>query len=144
MDGVEQSATIGSGGAFSTTFNADGLTVASSPDTITYAYTSDGTFASASTTSTLTVTPATLTITADPETKVYGTADPALAYTASGFQFSRHRRVGPDRGLARAQAGTLAGEQAGGYAITQGTLAADSNYTISFHRQHADRSPRRP
>ena len=30
-----------------------------------------------------------------------------------------------------AQSGTLGGEQAGGYAITQGTLAA-SNYTISF------------
>ena len=88
LDGVQQSATIGSGGAFSTTFDTTGLTVANSPDTITYAYTSDGTFASASTTSTLTVNPATLTITADPETKVYGTADPALAYTASGFQFN--------------------------------------------------------
>ena len=88
LDGVQQSATIGSGGAFSTTFNDDGLTVAGSPDTVNYAYTSDGTFASASTTSTLTVTPATLTITADPQTKVYGTADPALVYTASGFQFN--------------------------------------------------------
>ena len=61
--------------------------MANSPYTITYAYTSDGTFASASTTSMLTVDPATLTIAASPETKVYGTADPALAYTASGFQF---------------------------------------------------------
>ena len=34
--------------------------------------------------------------------------------------------------LARAQAGTLAGEQVGGYAITQGTLAADSNYAVNF------------
>ena len=34
--------------------------------------------------------------------------------------------------LARAQSGTLAGEQVGDYAITQGTLAADSNYTIAF------------
>ena len=128
LDGVEQSATIGFGGAFTTT----GLTVASSPDTVNYAYTSDGTFASASTTSTLTVNPATLTITADAETKVYGTADPALAYTASGFQF--HDTAGSvlTGALARAQAGTLAGEQAGGYAISQGTLAANSNYTISF------------
>ena len=38
--------------------------------------------------STLTITPATLTIAAKPETKVYGSADPTLAYTASGFQFS--------------------------------------------------------
>ena len=43
--------------------------------------------------------------------------------------------------LARAQSGTLAGEQVGGYAITQGTLAADSNYTIALHRQHADHHP---
>ncbi len=34
--------------------------------------------------------------------------------------------------LARAQFGTAAGEQVGGYAITQGTLAADSNYSIQF------------
>ncbi len=87
LDSVEKSATIGSGGAFSTTFDADGLAVAGSPYTVNYAYTTDGTFASASTTSTLTVNPATLTITANSETKVYGTADPALAYTASGFQF---------------------------------------------------------
>ena len=132
LDGVQQSATIGSGGAFSTTFDTTGLTVANSPYTITYAYTSDGTFASASTTSTLTVNPATLTITADPETKVYGTADPALAYTASGFQFHDTAASVLTGALARAQAGTLAGEQAGGYAISQGTLAADSNYTISF------------
>ena len=88
LDSVQQSATIGSGGVFSTTFNTADFTVAGSPDTITYAYTSDGTFASASTTSTLTVNPATLTITADPASKVYGTADPALAYTARGVQFS--------------------------------------------------------
>ena len=64
LNGEEQPATIGSGGAFSITFNDDGLAVANSPYTITYAYTSDGTFVSAGTTSTLRVTPAPLTITA--------------------------------------------------------------------------------
>ncbi len=132
LDGNEQPATIGSGGAFSTTFNDDDLIVSSSPDTITYAYTSDGTFASASTTSTLTVNPATLTITAKPETKVYGHDDPALAYTASGFQFHDTAASVLTGEQARAQAGTLAGEQAGGFAISQGTLAANSNYTISY------------
>ena len=58
LDGVQQSATIGSGGAFSTTFDTTGLTAADSPYTITYAYSSDGTFASASTTSTLTLSAA--------------------------------------------------------------------------------------
>ena len=132
LGGVEQSATIGSGGAFSITFNDDGLTVASSPDTVNYAYTSDGTFASGSTTSTLTIAPATLMITADPETKVYGTADPALAYSVTGFQFADTAAMVLTGALARTEAGTLVGEQAGGYAITQGTLAADSNYTIEF------------
>ena len=59
LDSVQQSAAIGAGGAFSTTFDTTGLTVASSPYTINYAYTSDGTFASASTTSWLMVNPAT-------------------------------------------------------------------------------------
>ncbi|MFI5460158.1 MAG: beta strand repeat-containing protein, partial [Isosphaerales bacterium] len=132
LGGVQQSATIRSGGAFSTTFNADGLTVAGSPYTVNYAYTSDGTFASAGTTSTLTDNPATLTITADRETKGYGTADPALAYTATGFEFSDTAGSVLTGALARAEAGTVGGEQAGGYAITHGTLAADSNYTIEF------------
>ena len=36
---------------------------------------------------TLTITPATLTVTANPQTKVYGQADPALTDPATGFQF---------------------------------------------------------
>ncbi len=73
-----------------------------------------------------------LTITANPETKVYGTADPGLAYTATGFKYSDTAATALTGSLAWAESGTLAGEQAGGYAITQGTLAADSNYTIAF------------
>jgi hypothetical protein len=129
LDGVKQSPTIGSGGTFSTTFDTTGLTVADSPYTITYAYTTDGTFASASTTSTRTVNPATLTITANPETKVYGTADPALAYAVSGFQFSDTAATAVTGSPARAAGETVAG---GPYAITQGTLAADGNYMIQF------------
>ena len=132
LNGVDQSAIISSGGAFSATFNDDDLTVAGLPYTVNYAYTSDGTFASASTTSMLTVNPATLTITAGPETKVYGTADKVLAYTATGFQFSDTAATVLAGSLARADAGTLVGEQVGSYAITQGALVADSNYTITF------------
>ena len=77
--------------------------------------------------STLTITPATLTVTADAQTKVYGQADPALTYAATGFQFSDTAGSVLTGGLTRAS-----GEGAGGYAITQGTLAADSDYTISF------------
>ena len=132
LDGVEQSAKIDSGGTFSTSFDDTGLSVASSPYTISYAYTSDGTYASASTSSKLTVDPAPLTITAKSETKIYGAADPTLGYTASGLQFSDTATTVLTGSLSRAHSGTLAGEQAGGYAIAQGTLAADNNYTITF------------
>ncbi len=88
----------------------------------------------------LTITPATLAVTANPQTKVYGTADPALTDTANGFVDTTVDGVTIDDtaagvlsgSLSRAQSGTLPGEQAGNYPITQGTLAADSNYTIGF------------
>jgi hypothetical protein len=59
LDGVQQSAKVGSGGAFSTTFRFDRSVpvVSHSGYTITYSYTGDGTFASARTISTLTITP---------------------------------------------------------------------------------------
>ena len=66
-------------------------------------------------------------MTANPQTKVYGATDPALTYAASGFQFSDSGTSVLTGSLARA-----AGENVGSYAIDQGTLAADSNYTISF------------
>jgi hypothetical protein len=90
--------------------------------------------------STLTISPATLTIAANPETKVYGTNDPALTDSATGFVDTTVDGVSIDDtavtvltgALARAQFGTLAGAQAGSYAITQGTLAADNDYAINF------------
>lgn len=71
----------------------------------------------------LTITKAGLTITAQAKSKVYGDADPALTYTASGL-------VGAD-----AITGALArnaGENVGIYAINQGTLTAGGNYSVSF------------
>ena len=100
--------------------------------TVSFTPTDATDFTTATATAFINVSPALLTITASAETKVYGTADPALAYSASGFQFSDTAGSVLTGALARAQAGTLAGEQAGGYAISQGTLAADSNYKISF------------
>ncbi len=71
---------------------------------------------------TLTITPKAITVSADAASKTYGDADPTLGWTATGL-------VGSDTlggSLARA-----AGENAGGYAINQGTLA-NANYSISF------------
>ena len=65
-----------------------------------------------------------LTVTAESKSKVYGTANPALAYTATGAVAGESPLSGA---LARE-----AGEAVGSYAIVQGTLAANANYTISF------------
>jgi uncharacterized repeat protein (TIGR02543 family) len=71
----------------------------------------------------LTISKALLTITADAQTKKYSEADPTLTYKTEGL-------VEGDTitgSLARAE-----GEAVGTYKITQGTLDAGSNYTISF------------
>ncbi|HEU5323794.1 MAG TPA: MBG domain-containing protein, partial [Methylomirabilota bacterium] len=77
---------------------------------------------------TASITPAPLAVIADNQAKPAGAADPALTYGATGF-------VGPDT-AATALAGALdraAGETAGAYAITQGTLAAlQGNYAIAY------------
>ncbi len=75
---------------------------------------------------TLSIGKAPLTVTALPQTKAYGAADPALVYTHSGL-------VGEDGatvlsgGLERSN-----GEAVGKYAITQGSLSAGANYSITF------------
>ena len=77
----------------------------------------------------LTITPAPLTVSADPQTKVYGAADPALTYAVAGLQFSDTKAGVFSGGLTRAPGETVAG---GPYAISQGTLAANTNYTVGF------------
>jgi hypothetical protein len=75
---------------------------------------------------TLSVTPAALTVTPGANTKVYGTSDSALAYSVSGF-------VNNDTAsILTGALGRVAGENVGNYAITQGTLSAGGNYTLSI------------
>ncbi len=76
VNGPTQSSTIGTGGAFTTTFtNTASLGVAGSPYTFDLTYAGDATFAPASTTVRLTVTPATPTVSwQDPADIIYGTA----------------------------------------------------------------------
>jgi len=83
----------------------------------------------ASTTFTLTVNPAILSVIADAKTKIYGTMDPALTFTVGGLQFSDTPASALTGALVRATGETVAGSP---YAITRGTLAASSNYALSF------------
>ena len=74
------------------------------------------------------MTPAALTVTAGSPSQVYGAALPALTYTDSGL-------VNGD--TASVFSGSLStsatsGSGVGGYAITQGSLSAGPNYTLSY------------
>ncbi|WP_392544136.1 MBG domain-containing protein [Oryzobacter telluris] len=77
------------------------------------------------TTTTADITAKPITVTADPKSKTYGQADPALTYTA------------PDGSLENGDTFTgsltrAAGESAGSYAILQGTVSAGTNYAITY------------
>ncbi|RVT79581.1 hypothetical protein EOD40_00265 [Flavobacterium sufflavum] len=72
---------------------------------------------------TITAKPITVTATAS-QTKVYGTVNPVYTYSVSPGLVGSDTFTGA---LTRA-----AGENVGTYAITQGTLSAGSNYTISY------------
>ena len=84
---------------------------------------------SATNTFTITINPASLTITADPQAKLYGATEPALTFSVGGLQLSDTASAVLTGGLTRATGETVA---SGPYAITQGTLAANSNYSINF------------
>ena len=74
---------------------------------------------------TLTVTPAGLSVTATNASKTYGQADPSLTFTYSGL-------VNGDTAASFIGAETYSGGPGvGSYTISQGTLAATGNYTIT-------------
>ncbi len=105
-----------------------GEAVAGGPYAITQGTLADANYTITFTGNTLTITPAPLTVSADAQTKVYGSPDPALTYHANGLQFDDTAATALTGALARSAGETVAG---GPYAITQGTLAANPNYTIA-------------
>ena len=82
------------------------------------------------------ITQALLNVTANPLSKVYGSADPALTFAASGFV------NGNSAALLTGSLTRAAGENVGSYAIGQGTLSAVAT-TRSPSRARTSRS-RRP
>jgi len=91
--------------------------------TITASQLGDAMYDAASKTQPFTVDPATLSITATPQTKVYGTPDPALTYT-----ITQGALVGNDQlSLTR-----LANENVGAYPITVHTFNQAANYNFIF------------
>jgi hypothetical protein len=75
----------------------------------------------------LTITPRTITVRADAKSRTYGDANPALTYQVGGSGLVN----GDTLSGALATSATTA-STAGVYGITQGTLAASSNYAFTF------------
>ncbi|MDN3583363.1 MBG domain-containing protein [Mucilaginibacter flavus] len=73
----------------------------------------------------LTITAKAVTITADARTKIYGAADPALTYSITNGSLANGDTF--TGALTR-----VAGESVGTYAINKGTLALNSNYTLTY------------
>ncbi len=78
----------------------------------------------------LTITPRPIALTADNQSKVYGNPDPALTFTVGGSGLAGGDTIGTvfSGALARAPGETVAGSP---YAITQGTLTANGNYSVT-------------
>jgi len=107
-----------------------GETVAGSPYAITQGtLAASGNYTLAFIGNSLSIGAATLTVTAQAKAKTYGAADPALTYTVSGLQFTDTAASVLTGTLTRTTGETVAGSP---YAITQGNLAANGNYLISF------------
>jgi len=81
------------------------------------------------TSGTLTITPATLLVTADSFSKVYGDADPTFTYQSSGYKFADDENTVLTGSLTRDAGEHVAN---GPYAITQGTLASNADYSVEF------------
>ena len=75
----------------------------------------------------VTVTPRPITVTADAKTRAYGAANPALSYQVGGSGL-----VNGDALSGALATSATAASDAGLYGITQGTLAASSNYAFTF------------
>jgi gliding motility-associated-like protein len=74
----------------------------------------------------LVVIKASLTIKAENKSKILGSLDPTLSFTATGFA------IGEGEEILSGSLSREAGETAGAFAINQGTLSAGGNYTINF------------
>jgi hypothetical protein len=75
---------------------------------------------------TLAVTPRAITVTADTASRVYGDANPALTYQVGGLGLVNGDTLSGTLVTTATTASTI-----GVYGITQGTLAASTNYTVS-------------
>ena len=119
---------------------AAGETVAGSPYAINQGtLAANGNYAVTYTANTLAITAAPLTVAVAAATKVYGDADPVLSFTTTGLQFADTVGSALTGAVIRTAGETVAG---GPYAITRGTLAANTNYALTFTGNNLAITPR--
>ena len=125
LGAAQMNATASVPGSFSYSFNAGDI-LSAGPHNLSVTFTPDDSvnYETASKTVSITVEKLLITVTADPQSKVYGTADPELTYTFSPALIGSDTFSGA---LARP-----AGENVNSYSITQGTLSLNSNYSINY------------
>ena len=102
-----------------------GINAASYPSGVRASFAGEAGLSGSNGTAALQIAQRPITVTVDAKSKIYGDSDPALTY-----QITSGSLVGTDSptgSLTRA-----AGENIGSYAISQGTLALNSNYNLSF------------
>ena len=85
----------------------------------------------------LTITPRAITVTADAKSRAYGDANPALTYQVGGSGLVN----GDTLSGALATSATTA-SNVGVYGITQGTLAASTNYALNYASANLTVTPR--
>jgi hypothetical protein len=110
-------------GSFAFTTPATAPNAGTASQGVTFTPTDTSNFNTATTTVSVAVSQRPLTITAAAASKAAGAADPTLTYSSSGLL---------DGGSITGSLARASGETAGVYPITQGTLSAGGNYTISF------------
>ncbi|MEI9991651.1 MAG: MBG domain-containing protein [Rhizomicrobium sp.] len=127
--------TVGGDGLVNGDTLTGALTTAASATTSVGGYAiTQGTLAASSnydltgfTAGTLTVTARPITVTADSQSRRYGDANPGLTYTVGGDGL-----VNGDTLAGALTTGASTASSVGGYAITQGTLAASTNYALTY------------
>jgi filamentous hemagglutinin family protein len=87
----------------------------------------------------LTVTPRAITVTADAKSRTYGDANPVLTYQVGGSGLANGDTLSGVLATSATSASNV-----GVYGITQGTLAASSNYAFSFVAANLTITPAAP
>jgi hypothetical protein len=107
------------------TYSSGGAPVAAGPHTVNCDYAATNNYTASTATATITITRKAASVTAGSGTKVFGTADPTLAATSTGF-------LAAD-GITVHYAGRDAGENVGGYATHAGAAGdALTNYDVTY------------